>query len=284
MSQATADPLLSYARTRDADYPAATQYVDVMSALAEPLRHTVLTLYTVLHKADDLADDAHLTPAERQLALVRYTNEFRLVTREGRAPSDPHTAALFTSCREVLRACAGASTGPFEAVFAVLLEMTRWPARPHFRSRLEVEAFNYRKFAAIVEVFEPHLLAEVAPDLRPLSRAMFIEHMLAMHVVNVLMDIDEDHAAGQFWFARDDYDAALQPTTQARASLLRDGDLRMRRAAPLCDPEIVGPQSALFFRGLRGIYETLGELLSHGLARSPSEPAMVAWAPGTQRL
>lgn len=256
MSVQPTDPLESYARTRDADYPPATQYADVMGALAEPLRGAVLTLYTVLHKADDLADDATRSPDERLQALERYAAELERVVGEGQAPREPEHAETFTRCRALLQTT-GTSTAAFARVFAVLAEMTRWPAAPHFRSRLEVQAFNYRKFAAIVEVFAPHLMADAEPELRPLLQAMFVEHMLAMHVVNVLMDLDEDRAAGQFWFACDDYDDALWPTTEACASLLDDGHAHMGRAAPLCDPHIMGEQSALFFKGLRGIYEAL---------------------------
>lgn len=277
MSAQATDPLESYARTRDADYPPATQYADVMGTLAEPLRGAVLTLYTVLHKADDLADDPTCSPDERLQALEHYAAEFERVVGEGRTPREPEHAELFVRCRELLEGRASTSTAPFAAVFAVLAEMTRWPAAPHFRSRLEVQAFNYRKFAAIVEVFAPHLLADAEPEQRPLLQAMFVEHMLGMHVVNVLMDLDEDRAAGQFWFARDDYDEAQWPTAEARASLLEEGHGHMRRAPPLCDAQIVGEQSARFFSGLRGIYEALAGHLA------ASAPAVAVAPVGDER-
>lgn len=269
----SADPLVAYARSRDVGYPPSTQYADVILACSQELREPLLAIYAVLHMADDIADDPAATPAERRARFDGFLAAFRRVVVDGAAASSDPCEAAFERLARAHARHAVASFAAYEPVFAALRAMIDWPPHPHFPDAFALAVYIREKFSAIVEVFAPFVLAAFAGRAHELLVDEFVHLMLAMHAVNMLMDLEEDARAGQYWFPVPHCVASGAPTAAFARELIRDGHHHLACARHLRSAFVVGEPVAALFTGLAGIFEKLSVEVAARLSLGPVTPA-----------
>src|SRR5262249_44565535 len=87
--------------------------------------------------------------------------------------------------------------------------------------------------------------------------------------VNMLMDLEEDARAGQYWFPVPHCLPSGAPTADFARELLLDGHHHLACARHLRSAPIVGEPVAAFFTGLAGIFETLSAEVAARLSLGP---------------
>lgn len=146
-----------------------------------------------------------------------------------------------------------------------LLEVLTWPTGTSpFATHVELLNYCTRLTASVAHCVAPILFHEVlSPSDACPSFKLLLEHdlsqqMMAMQIVDLLVNVSEDMESGQHYFPAhmlDKEHRSLLPDTVTFFKAL--GDRYMRSSSILRDPNISGPCAAKFLQGLTSSYEGL---------------------------
>jgi hypothetical protein len=222
-----------------------------------------------------VVDDPALDVDRKLELLAEASDLLELLERAPAEVAHRDQSGLFAELAECVRPMPGWSVEPYRGYLDCLNEIVRWPQMPVFADRADLAAFNRRFFSCIVGVMGA---AFAEPLVRVGERALsfevfqerFVEFMQGMQMVNLLMDLEEDVQAGQYWIPASENDGAA--TTKRTGPLLDRylllGSEFLARGAVLCDPLFTGAVVSSFFTRLRLIFEGLERHLRDQVTRT----------------
>lgn len=203
-------------------------------------------LYTMMHLIDDIVDNKTMNPRLR-------------LKRAQEALEETLKSPPFQSLKERY----GVREQDLRSLTAVLMEVLGWPeCTSPFRTYAELESYNRRLMHTVACCVVPVVFAEAMqrdPALREELEAEFTNFMMAMQIVNLVVDFEEDVANHQHYFPSIMLEEPTGSLAISTISMLKaEGTKYLNFSVPfLTHVNIVGESAATFVRGLDNIYEKL---------------------------
>gem|GEM_PF-4329722 len=243
---------MSYPERIDEDYPHDARYeYHIKKSFSGQQQRDLMWLYLQMHRIDDTVDSHHHDLEHKKCKASEHLS--KLLSSE-----------MFAK----LETFYGVRAEDLQEMTSVLLEMLSWTGSElPFHSYEEMEAFNFRLMSSVARSVSPVIFHEIlSKNKNHMVRAYyddcFTQHMMAMQIVNLVKDVDEDKNNNQIFFPKTFYAEKSNTLDMKHLLFLKEkGDVFLARAVALRDPMVGGACGAQFVQGLTHIYSSLFEAL-----------------------
>jgi phytoene/squalene synthetase len=237
---------MSYIDSIDRNYPIDARYeFHINQSFTGQQRDDLTWMYTQMHLIDDAIDS-------KGDPVLRCKNAHEIMTQTLRSD-------MYQSMSKLNRDRYMLNHEDLVQMTSVLKEMAYWPTdKSQFNNYHELEEFNYRLMSEVAHCVSPIIFAEKIADVRTKEyfSMCFTQHMMAMQVINLVKDVEEDSRNGQHFFPQDWLNNGVLLKDKVE-QLKEYGDQYLLRGSILGNEAVSGKSGAAFVQGLTQIYTKL---------------------------